>query len=90
MTDGVHPIEQLFGAMGEVEPFPPRVVPFPGRLEGIGSFPAGAGLWVTSPAAPLPAMPVGGVMVLGHDFTRSLRGRELRRADSSALLLRSS
>jgi hypothetical protein len=25
MTDGVHPIEQLFGAMGEVEPFPPFV-----------------------------------------------------------------
>jgi hypothetical protein len=40
----------------------------PGRIPGIAFFPGGAGLWDVVPNADLPAMPTGGVMVLGHDF----------------------
>ena len=51
-----------------VEPYPKGVVPVPERLPGTAFFPGAAGLWAFDPDAPLPPMPVGGVMVLGHDF----------------------
>lgn len=68
MTSSPHPVDQLFREMHSVEPYPPGVVPVPGRIPGIAFFPGGAGLWGASPNAPLPTMPVGGIMVLGHDF----------------------
>ena len=64
----MHPVETLFSAMAEVEPYPEGVVRFPERLPGTGFFPGGSGLWNTVRDQPLPAMPIGGIMVLGHDF----------------------
>lgn len=40
----------------------------PERLGGTAFFPGGAGLWDARLGRALPPMPVGGVMVLGHDF----------------------
>jgi uracil-DNA glycosylase len=54
--------------MSSVEPYPEGVVAVPARIPGTAFFPGGAGLWGVKPGAPLPPMPVGGVMVLGHDF----------------------
>jgi hypothetical protein len=64
----MHPIEGLFARMSSVEPYPQRVVPVPARIPGVAFFPGGAGLWRASSGCPLPDMPIGGVMVLGHDF----------------------
>lgn len=49
-----------------VEPYPEGVVPVPERLPGTAFFPGGMGLW--QPGGTPPPMPLGGVMVLGHDF----------------------
>jgi hypothetical protein len=64
----MHPIEVLFAVMPEVEPYLAGVVRVPARMPGTAFFPGGAGLWDIQPDRPLPPMPVGGVMVLGHDF----------------------
>ena len=49
---------------------------------------AATGLWDTTPNAPLPAMPVGGVMVLGHDFHSESGFEESLRADCEVDLTR--
>src|SRR5688572_29423949 len=79
-----HPIEALFAALPCVEPYPKGVVPLSARLTGTGFFPGGAGLWGAAAGMPLPSMPVGGIMVLGHDvhseaaFAKTLsRGAEV-------------
>lgn len=64
----MHPVEQLFSEMSIVAPYPDGVIGVPDRIPGIAFFPGGAGLWGAKPDAPLPEMPVGGIMVLGHDF----------------------
>jgi hypothetical protein len=64
----LHPVEQLFADLPGVEPYPSGVVAPRGRIPGVAFFPGGSGLWGTQPDRPLPAMPIGGVMVLGHDF----------------------
>ncbi len=66
MTEGRHPVGLLFEGLRTVEPYPKGVVPVPERLPGTAFFPGGMGLWQV--ADTLPPMPVGGVMVLGHDF----------------------
>ena len=48
--------------------YPLGVVPVPAPIEGRAFFPGGYGLLGVAPGQPLPAMPVGGVMILGHDF----------------------
>jgi len=67
-TDRMHPVDQLFAAMSTVKPYPAGVVPVPARIPGVAFFPGGAGLWGAKGGAPLPPMPVGGVMVVGQDF----------------------
>jgi hypothetical protein len=64
----VHEVEQLFAAMPTVEPYPDGVVRVPARIPGVAFFPGGSGLWGARANAPLPPMPIGDVMVLGHDF----------------------
>lgn len=65
----MHPIDELFTALAMVAPYPLGVIPVPDRIPGTAFFPGGAGLWDVDPDADaLPAMPIGGVMVLGHDF----------------------
>ena len=68
MEEGRHPAERLFEGLETVEPYPEGVVPVPERLSGTAFFPGGMGLWHPNPEDPLPPMPTGGVMVLGHDF----------------------
>lgn len=68
MDEGQHPVEILFEGLKIVEPYPEGVVPVPGRLPGTAFFPGGMGLWQQNPEDASPPMPVGGVMVLGHDF----------------------
>ncbi|MGZ3665075.1 MAG: uracil-DNA glycosylase family protein [Ktedonobacterales bacterium] len=64
-----HPIEHLFMLLDQVvAPYPAGVVPLWARIGGTAFFPGGAGLWGTVPHQPLPPMPIGGVMVLGHNF----------------------
>lgn len=65
-----HPVEALFERLPQVEPYPPGVLPVPERLPGTAFFPGGTGLWRPegSPDGDPPPMPLGGVMVLGHDF----------------------
>jgi hypothetical protein len=48
--------------------YPPGVLAVPKPIPGIGFFPGGYGLWRPDTADPLPAFPVSGIMVLGHDF----------------------
>lgn len=43
-----------------------KAVPAP--IPGVAFFPGGFGLWRPDVNLPLPSFPVGGVMVLGHDF----------------------
>lgn len=68
MDEGQHPVEYLFEELKIVEPYPQGVVPVPERLPGTAFFPGGMGLWHQDPESSPPRMPVGGVMVLGHDF----------------------
>jgi len=63
-----HPVELLLDTLSEVKPYPEGVVPFSARLPGTAFFPGGAGLWGAQGDRPLPIMPIGGVMILGHDF----------------------
>ena len=64
----MHPVDELFAAMPMVEPYPDGVVAVPARIPGVAFFPGGSGLWGAAPGKPLPSMPTGGIMVLGHDF----------------------
>ena len=68
MEKAQHPVERLFEGLKTVEPYPEGVVHVPERLPGTAFFPGGMGLWHPEPEGTLPSMPVGGVMVLGHDF----------------------
>ena len=67
MGEAKHPVERLFRSLKTVEPYPEGVVPIPERLPGTAFFPGGMGLWHPNEGDP-PPMPIGGVMVLGHDF----------------------
>jgi hypothetical protein len=66
--------------------YPKGVGRVPTPIPGTAFFPGGYGLWDAAASRPLPEFPVGGVMVLGHDFhseggyQRSLsQGRESQR-----------
>lgn len=63
-----HPVENLFDLLEQVRPYPAGVVAPWGRISGASFFPGGWGLWGTAADHPLPKMPIGGVMVLGHNF----------------------
>ena len=66
--DLIHPIESLRTSMNLVSPFPRGVVPIPQPVSGTSFFPGGTGIWNTTPGKPTPPMPIGGVMILGHDY----------------------
>src|SRR5690242_9461147 len=63
-----HPVENLFALLAQVEPYPAGVVAPRGRISGTAFFPGGWGLWGTAADQDVPPMPIGGVMVLGHNF----------------------
>lgn len=64
----MHPVDELFAVMDEVERYPDGVMKVPHRIPGLAFFPGGAGLWGAQADKPLPQMPRRGVMILGHDF----------------------
>ena len=64
----VHPAEHLWQRHQPASGYPPGVVAVREPIPGIAFFPGGYGLWRPDLSQPLPPFPVGGVMVLGHDF----------------------
>jgi hypothetical protein len=62
-----HPVCQLFTAHKAVEPYPVGVVAVPEQILGTSFFPGGSGLWCEDGDG-APRLPIGGVMVLGHDY----------------------
>lgn len=62
-----HPSRRLWGEVHAVEPYPLGVSSVPEQIAGTSFFPGGTGLWCEA-APDVPPLPVGGVMVLGHDF----------------------
>jgi uracil-DNA glycosylase len=68
-VSGLHPVEHLFARLEEkFTSYPPGVVRVPKVIPGTAFFPGGYGLWGTEAGEPLPPLPKGGVMVLGHNF----------------------
>src|SRR3954451_23113481 len=63
-----HSVEGLFEMVNRFGDYPAGVVPMSGRISGTAFFPGGSGLWATHAGQPLPPMPIGGVLVLGHNF----------------------
>jgi len=62
-----HAVDELFDSLSMVEPYPAGVVAVPMRLPGTGFFPGGSGLWQEGSDV-LPPLPIGGIMVLGHNL----------------------
>lgn len=69
-----HPVHVLFRDSEKVRPYPLGVVEVPEQIQGTSFFPGGTGLWWGG-ARVIPALPVGKVMILGHDF-HSVAGYE--------------
>ena len=61
----LEPVHQLRSAMHSVAPYPTNVLPVPEAITGTAFFPGGHGLWMEHVE---PHFPVGGIMILGHDF----------------------
>jgi uracil-DNA glycosylase len=70
----MHPVHKLFKDAQEVRAYPSGVVEVPAQIQGTSFFPGGTGLWWGG-APVIPPLPVGKVMVLGHDF-HSVAGYE--------------
>lgn len=70
-----HPVETLWAQHHPPAGYPPGVLAVREPIPGIAFFPGGYGLWREDISQPLPPFPVGGIMVLGHDF-HSERGYE--------------
>lgn len=64
----MHPAQELWYRHHPSGGYPPGVEPVPAPISGLAFFPGGYGLWGSQPGHPLPTFPVGGIMVLGHDF----------------------
>jgi hypothetical protein len=63
-----YPVETLRDEHAPVHGYPPGVVEIPATIPRLAFFPGGHGLWGCAEGKPLPVFPVGGIMVLGHDF----------------------
>jgi hypothetical protein len=63
----MHPAEKLW-QKHEPPSYPRGVLQVPHPIVGTAFFPGGFGLWNPKSKRPLPDFPIGGVMILGHDF----------------------
>jgi hypothetical protein len=63
-----NPAEELWERQAIRATYPAGVLSVPEPIVGTAFFPGGYGLWNPSASRALPPFPVGGVMVLGHDF----------------------
>lgn len=83
----MHPAEALWAIHHPPAGYPAGVLPVPEPISGLAFFPGGYGLWGTGQGRPLPAFPVGGIMVLGHDFHSVAGYTESRRLGGERLTL---
>lgn len=83
----MHPVEKLWARHHPPGGYPAGVIPVPEPVPGLAFFPGGYGLWGTGPNRPLPTFPVGGIMVLGHDFHSETGYAESRRLGGERLTL---
>lgn len=63
-----HPSHELFERIQQFGDFPSGVTSIPRQLQGTSFFPAGVGLLVDKHNTELPRFPVGGIMILAHDW----------------------
>ena len=68
LTDHMHPAKLLWAEHAPSVGYPPGVRPIPKPIRGTAFFPGGYGLWNPNPDSTLPRFPLGGTMILGHDF----------------------
>ncbi len=68
MRKNVHAIEELFALLAQFGSYPDGVIPIPRRIPGTAFFPGGLGLWNTQPDELPPPVPIGGSIVVGHNF----------------------
>jgi len=64
----MHPAVELWNRHHPPGGYPAGVLGVQEPIPGRAFFPGGYGLWDADKSYPLPPMPVGGTMVLGHDF----------------------
>jgi hypothetical protein len=64
----MHAAQQLWERHHPISGYPAGVEAVPEPIPGLAFFPGGYGLWGSERGQALPSFPVGGVMVLGHDF----------------------
>jgi len=62
-----HPIRALCQEVDQLD-YPRGVIKVRQRIDGTAFFPGGLGLWKTGANRLLPPMPIGEIMILGHDF----------------------
>ena len=63
-----HPVIDLFNALDSVFiEYPAGVIAVPEQIIATSFFPGGTGLWCEDSNI-IPPLPIGGIMVLGHDF----------------------
>ena len=63
----MYPSDELRARLGEVEPYPAKVCAVPAELSFTAFFPGGAGV-ILGEDGTKPPFPVGGVMIVGHNF----------------------
>ena len=68
MRKNTHAFEELFTLLDQFGTYPNGVIQISERIDGTAFFPGGWGLWNTQPHELLPLVPIGGSMVLGHNF----------------------
>lgn len=68
MENDFHAITYLLALHDQFENYPNGVIRIARHIPGTAFFPGGSGLWNTQLDKPLPPMPVGGVMIVGHNF----------------------
>src|SRR5437016_4547953 len=61
-------IDDLFALHDQFGSYPDGVIPIQERIRGIAFFPGGSGLWNSQPNELPPPLPIGGVIVVGHNF----------------------
>ena len=61
-------LDHLRRQVGSITTYPNKVFPVPEPIPGLAFFPGGSGLWQDDPASDPADIPVGGVMVVGHNF----------------------
>jgi hypothetical protein len=64
----VHPVEDFLARLDGFSDYPPDVTPVPELLPGTAAFAASAGLYRPHHAHDLPAFPLGGLMIVGHNL----------------------